>query len=652
VSRKKPTNDQKLAERVNGLFKVAEEGLKKEHDRWRENYKFWNNSFPVKRPSKKDSPVIPYIFMLGDGIQSILTANRPKFSFHPQESDDTITADAYNQIIGDYYWDDLELQEFGEQIIWWALNISGSGIAEYGVHPISGKLYFNVLNSFFCYPDPGSTRLHWPDGRAAVEFFGTKSPVSIQEIERIWPHSKGKVNPQDNLMTPDEEMQTQVTFYNRASLKSENLVGVSDPYDARKTYGRALVGKMWINEPDTIPIPFDENETDIEVVTLIDSQVPLEARPGENHPNHIQSHREQIDRLLVDINVENEVIELIKEHVEDHLEFPQKKNQLKYPKGRIITVVDQLVLEDKPAPLGLNFIKLDLIPNHMRFWGQTLQTYIQSLQVTATRRLQQASDINDRAANPREFYSTASGYQPQKSRGLPAERIPVKGNPRSAVFVDSGVGPNSSIFNELKLTEQLIEKIFGWSEVAQGIFPSGASGVSIQKLQEATGTRIRKSARHFEFFLVHVARELIGLLQFDDPQKAFKILNKEKVEESIKLIDLDIKEKGMFNVRITAGSTLPTTRIEKEERAMKLGAAGYYDQQAVLESINDPMAKEVLERTSEIEKLKEMVLVLSEQVKNLNSGSGGSNGKPINKIPEFEQKITGSKIPEQQVFSG
>ena len=60
------------------------------------------------------------------------------------------------------------------------------------------------------------------------------------------------------------------------------------------------------------------------------------------------------------------------------------------------------------------------------------------------------------------------------------------------------------------------------------------------------------------------------------------------------MIDVDIK--------ITAGSSLPTNRIAKEQIAMEKYKIGLYDRKAALEYSDDPKAEEVSSRMDQQER--------------------------------------------------
>ena len=67
-------------------------------------------------------------------------------------------------------------------------------------------------------------------------------------------------------------------------------------------------------------------------------------------------------------------------------------------------------------------------------------------------------------------------------------------------------------------------------------------------------------------------------------------------EPQIDIIDID--------VRVSAGSTMPTSRIAKRSYAIELVKAGIYDAQAALNYIDDPEKDEVAERMKKKEELR------------------------------------------------
>lgn len=69
-------------------------------------------------------------------------------------------------------------------------------------------------------------------------------------------------------------------------------------------------------------------------------------------------------------------------------------------------------------------------------------------------------------------------------------------------------------------------------------------------------------------------------------------------DPAISMVDLDVK--------VVAGSSLPTNRMAKSQFAMEMAKAGVYDSEAVLEYIDDPHKDQIAARMKEREKLEAM----------------------------------------------
>lgn len=642
-----PKSDKELVKLVNNFFSIAREGTAPQRREWLQRYRYWKAKEKIKRPSYKDNVKIPLIFMISDGIQAILTDNPPKVKFLPQEESDIQTADALDQIIGDYYWDKLDLVRVSEEVIWWAMNISGSGLVKYGIDPLTGEFYVKTCNSFGCYPDPSALSLK------TLEFFIYASPMQLADIRRLYGERGKEVKAQDELLLPTYDDEEIISPWARESGKSENLIGAYRDQKFKRTYGRALVLECWMRSDETEPIPVDVDEIMDEHELFRHNQIPV-VKPEQNHPEHIKAHKEFIASHVDDESVPSDVLDAIVEHIEAHLEEPQETKRLKYPHGRIITIANNILLDDKPAPFGLNYAKLDCILDPRQFWGVTLQEYVQSLQDSRVRRKRQISDNADRMANLREFYNIYSGYDPDKVTNEPAEQVPVKGDPRAAVYQPPVPSLPSYILEDAVDSERLIEKILGYHEVLQGKYPKGSpSGFAIRSLQEALGPRIRKISRHFEWFLKDLIRGIMSMLPYEDPRKIFVIMGQNYKPIYLNLDELNIS--GEYDIRLVAGSTLPTSRMMKEERAIRLREVGLYDDEAALEYLDDPQKEKILERKSIIQQQQKLIEALMKQVqllKGMSQGEDYEQGEEINSAQYFGRGEQGYQPEEGGESSG
>jgi hypothetical protein len=344
-------------------------------------------------------------------------------------------------------------------------------------------------------------------------------------------------------------------------------------------------------------------------------QIALE----ENHPQHINAHVIFLQAIKDDPAVPPAVEQMIIDHIQQHNEEPQTEKRFKYPRGKIVTIAGNTLLDERAAPFGLPYSKVDFIIDPLKFWGVTLQQFIQSLQDNRVRRKNQISDNADRMANLREFYLEQSGYDPNKVKGAAGESIALRVPPAQAIYQEQPRSLPPYVLQDAIDSEQLIEKIAGWHEVMQGIMPKGSpSGITISQLKESLGPRLRKATRHFDWFLTNLAKKLIELLEYEDPTTIFQVLDKDQEGNNVtKQISVDefLKNVSKENIRIVTGSTLPTSRTEKANLAIQYMQYGIYDQQAALTYLDDPQKGEIIQRANKEKEYQAIMQAMQEKIK-------------------------------------
>lgn len=597
------TDAQKVQE-INNLFSIAKEGVAPQRREWLARYRYWRGKEEVKRPKRRDNVNIPMAFMISDGIMSFLTDTAPRIKFLPQEETDLQVADWLNQIVGDYYWDKLDMFRVSEEVLWWAMCISGSAIAKHGIDPVTNQFYVKACNSFACYPDPNALSLK------TCEFFMYAEVRTLKDIVRLYGTERGReVQMQPELNVLSFESDDIIAPWGRTSYKSENLSEVWKDAQFKKDLGKSMVLETWMKDDTMVEIPFDSGEIEQEHNQIRQGQMP-EVTVEQHHPAHLENHRSMAEYFASDPGIPAEYLEILANHIELHLQEPQETERLKFPTGKIVTTANGVLLEEQPAVLGLQYDKLDFIINPREFWGATLQEYIQPLQDSLTRGYRTISDIADRCSSPREFINIMSGVDIDSITGEAGESVPVKGDPRMAVAWEQLPNIPTYLFEKTRYAEHLIEKVANWHEVMQGKQPTGSpSGVVIKSLQEAVGPRLRRWTRHFEWFLRDVTRGILRLLPYEDPKTIYTVLGPHFEEMKVGYLELMEKvnlDEGMFDVRIVAGSTLPTSRQEKIDEAVVMKREGIYPTSAVLRSLNDPNKQEILQEIGEINQLQDM----------------------------------------------
>jgi len=420
------TEKQKIQE-INNMFSIAKEGIAPQRREWLSRYKYWRGKEEIPRPKRRDNVTIPMVFMITDGIMSFLTDSAPRIKFLPQEETDLQVADWLNQIVGDYYWDKLNMYRVSEEVLWWAMSISGSGLAKWGIDTLSNEFYVKACNSFACFPDPNALNLK------TCEFFHHAEVRTLKDIIRIYGAERGReVHMQPELNILAYETDDIIAPWGRTSYKSENLSEVWKDAQFKKDMGKAMVLETWMKDDTKIPIPFNPDEVAQEHEMIRQGQMPS-VTVEQNHPAHLENHQNMVDYFTNNPEISSEYLQLLADHIELHLQEPQESYRLKYPKGKIITTANGVLLEEQNAPFGLPYSKMDFIINPREFWSVTLQEYIQPLQNSLTRGYRTISDIADRCSSPREFINIMSGVDFEKITGEAGESVPVKGDPRMAV---------------------------------------------------------------------------------------------------------------------------------------------------------------------------------------------------------------------------
>lgn len=202
----------------------------------------------------------------------------------------------------------------------------------------------------------------------------------------------------------------------------------------------------------------------------------------------------------------------------------------------------------------------------------------------------------------------------------------------------------SEALNLEKVAKEDINDIYDMQDVMKGKIPTGdPSGRTILALQDMAGMMSKPFIRALESSIVRFGKvnmaiilktwprsmwerlieedewgnwipekerkqanpmEAIGGEESQEPNQDFIREKWTKALELIRPVD-QTKEPGIslldIDVRVAAGSTLPTNRMAKAAMAMDLVKAGIYDAQAALDYVDDPKKDQIAERMKQKE---------------------------------------------------
>lgn len=152
-----------------------------------------------------------------------------------------------------------------------------------------------------------------------------------------------------------------------------------------------------------------------------------------------------------------------------------------------------------------------------------------------------------------------------------------------------------SFFQVLDVLTNLHDRIYQIEDADRGTIPSGVTAASaIVALQERNAVLIQHKIRSVE----HMARErgrwaISGWLNFSTKKETLEVRGKTVGMQGVSLAG------RRFNYLVESGSTVARTSIQQQEQAMKLYEQQAIDRQALLETLNFPGWKQIVERVGE-----------------------------------------------------
>jgi hypothetical protein len=308
----------------------------------------------------------------------------------------------------------------------------------------------------------------------------------------------------------------------------------------------------------------------------------------------------------------------------------------KYPDGKIIQCVPDLNLlltvDENPYRDGLKpYIRLidTIVPG--RFWGEgEIGPYI-AVQDMINRTLATIYDYLNAMTNPVWILDSDSGIDPSmitnqiglillKNRGSEVRREPAPSMP-------------PQVFEFYSMMNQAFDTESGVHDITQGRKPVGVTAAeAMNTMQEAAQTRIRLKERNMQSALNQMGHLIVSrILQFYRKPRIVKITGDNNFPEyyefyiedtpdgKMKFNKLDYKfdevgkkyvpsqrgyqsvgeSKGMFDIQIVSGTSLPAMKAQRGNLALRLADSKMIDQKALLDSLEWPNKEEIINRMQE-----------------------------------------------------
>jgi hypothetical protein len=326
--------------------------------------------------------------------------------------------------------------------------------------------------------------------------------------------------------------------------------------------------------------------------------------------------------------------------------------QQKYPGGRyIVWGHDNVILHDKPNPYYDGIHPFDMMDWYIDLdspWGDSEVCAMRSPQMLLNKLAELIAEnamlmnnaiwVCDSSAFPNSEDDVSGWGQLTNAAG----RV-IRKRPGTEIKREYPGGIPGSTMQMLTFLQQFIEHTGGTPDVlSKGKAGNVQSGLGIEALQMNAAAPIRLSARVLENLIQRIGQKYISrVIQFYPAERVFHIASKEdklfqefiwvrdqfrKALDSASLRDAHRD----FRFRVSPGSSLSLTKIQRGLMAVQLYQMGCVDRQAVLEAVEWPDRVEVLERT-----IKEQLLGLEPGMQQ------GKKGKGKKGPAERQAKIAG-----------
>ena len=286
----------------------------------------------------------------------------------------------------------------------------------------------------------------------------------------------------------------------------------------------------------------------------------------------------------------------------------------RYPDGiRVVSITNRgdLVLADMENP-NINLeIPLDATMESYA-WGRypfsKVNSYEDSTSIWGFSAAEQVGDLNkkiDEIVSRMSAYVNRALFPPlivEKGCGITKSMInnkpglvlmPTRPNAR----IEFLPVPNlpSNFFDILNVFTGFHDRIYQIEDADRGVQPTGVTAASaIVALQERNAVLIQHKIRGMEFIARERGRWAISALQ-----------NFSTEIEQVEVRGIPYQLQGVrlagrkFNYMVESGSTVARTSIQQQEQAMTLYDKQAIDRQALLETLNFPSWKEIVERVGE-----------------------------------------------------
>jgi hypothetical protein len=539
------------------LFTLARSHRRPMVQQWERNYKaLYNDYWGQTRATWLPSPSLPEIYPIVDALVAWESDQRPRYTIAPQALPHSDFARFFEDLA-----DNLEVvldasyqvnDEEGQiAIAEWDKYVYGTGILkttwDMTLAGGLGDAITRRISPFAFYPDPQATCME------DANYFIELRRMSIQELDRRYPGTDALFREGGTDLDSDREP-TQITGSGEGEPRRVSPGNISPNTSA--SYGPP--GKAGVRA------------TDIPGITVLECWI-----------------RQHKTYSATEINT-RESIKRVKDE------------------WRLVVCAGSQVILDTPASdlwsHGGHPYDRIVLRDTGEFWGRALVKILTSAQSNLNRILAAMQHNVELTGNPIYKDVGQQGRTPLTNR--PGQRIPASLAGKDSDWLKPPQMPQS-MPELMKYYLQRMEAISGLTAVARGGAPAGrnAQGV-VDAIQEAGFVRIRSSLRILESAMRSAAWKKAALIaeNYTTPRiVATAGPGGERLSMMLKARHFQIPTSDgatplKYQLMVDIGSRQHTSRIMREDNAVRLFTLGAIDREALLEDTDYPNAQAVAER--------------------------------------------------------
>ena len=569
-----------------------------------------------------------------------ICSRHPKWRFLPRQEGSLHSAEALNDVLGNFLWDLIGWRSKGKKSVNECFN--------------AGSSHIKVIVGPDGFPDAiprGANQILVDPAASGVadrRFWIDVYPMNVSEIKAKW---NVIVSPEAIIEQTDKSIRKlsyEETGANQApsEIFRSETGGTSWVGDA---VGKALVWEVWAGDSTYEHIPFTQKEANKEHTAFADFK-KVKAVTGENHPQHIKAHEKYLAVLDAELD-QGQIVSII-QHLSEHQSFEQTEKRKKYPFGRKTVICQGKLCEDGQNPFAETMdypvdyndllIKWDYDEVTDEYWGKSGGHDLFDPQDAINHRKNAITQMINRMNHgiktmlTRSFNALRGSFK--KLSNLIGTIIPVKSH--DDFNIDFGPPFPPQIFQDEYHSEEFMDKVAHQTNILGGNLPKGSpAGVTVNQLLSQSNVPIDDVVFNYATALQQLARVLIALsIEFIPPETMFRMIDDKRAWQFIKWDELK-QEMGRYDIHIDIDSMLSTSRQERTDRAVRLYEVGIYDRQAVLEKLDDPDKYETMQRMSEILLLKQE----NERLNEIVEYADGELKRKEQNIEAMQQKIDKGK---------